>query len=82
MFPWGNRGVETHVKGYRGLRSLLDDRRVDAVDERDEASDRNPFGENRIEVDRREMDRASPAAWVGRLSTRLDAAVSRLAWRR
>ena len=56
---------------------------VDAVDEKDgEASDRNPFGENRIEVDRQEMDRASPAAWVGRLSARLDAAVSRLAWRR
>ena len=57
---------------------------VDAVDEEDgeEASDRNPFGEDSIEVDRREMDRVSPAAWVGRLSTRLDEAVSRLAWRR
>ena len=54
---------------------------VDAVDEK-EASDRNPFDEDRIEVDRRAMNRVSPAAWVGRLSTRLDEAVSRLAWRR
>ena len=56
---------------------------VDAADDdEEEASDRNPFGEDSIEVDRREMDRVSPAAWVGRLSTRLDEAVSRLTWRR
>ena len=58
---------------------------VDAVDEKDEeeeTSDRDPFEEDSIEVDRRAMDRVSPAAWVGRLSTRLDEAVSRLAWRR
>ncbi len=55
---------------------------VDAVDEEEAASDRNPFGEDRIEVDEREMDRVSPAAWVGRVSSRLDEAVSRLAWRR
>ncbi|PSP77251.1 hypothetical protein BRC88_14380 [Halobacteriales archaeon QS_4_69_225] len=57
---------------------------VDAVDEEGEegASDRDPFGEDRIEVDRRAMDRVSPAAWVGRLSTRLDEVVGRLAWRR
>ena len=56
---------------------------VDAVDDEADASDRRePFGEDRIEVDGREMDRVSPAAWVGRVSTRLDEAVSRLAWRR
>ena len=55
---------------------------VDAVDEKEEASDRDPFGEDSIEVDRRAMDRVSPAAWAGRLSTRLDEVVGRLAWRR
>jgi hypothetical protein len=58
---------------------------VDAVDEKDEeeeTSDRDPFEEDSIEVDRRAMDRVSPAAWVGRLSTRLDEVVGRLAWRR
>ena len=57
---------------------------VDAVDEEEEeeASDRDPFAEDSIEVDRRAMDRVSPAAWVGRLSTRLDEVVGRLAWRR
>ena len=58
---------------------------VDAVGEKDEekeTSDRDPFGEDRIEVGRREMDRVSPAAWVGQLSTRLDEVVGRLAWRR
>ena len=58
---------------------------VDAVNEEEkegETSDRNPFGEDSIEVDRRAMDRVSPAAWVGQLSTRLDEVVGRLAWRR
>ena len=56
---------------------------VDAADDETDASNRrDPFGENSIEVDRREMDRVSPAAWVGRLSTRLDEVVGRLAWRR
>ena len=57
---------------------------VDAVDEEEEkeTSDRDPFEEDSIEVDRRAIDRVSPAAWVGRLSTRLDEIVGRLAWRR
>ena len=58
---------------------------VDAVDEKDEekeTSNRDPFEEDSIEVDRRAMDRVSPAAWAGRLSTRLDEVVGRLAWRR
>ncbi|MFB6268700.1 MAG: hypothetical protein ABEH83_02065 [Halobacterium sp.] len=51
---------------------------VDAVDEAD--ADRDPFGDERIEVDQREMERASPDAWIGRLSGRVNAAVSRLVW--
>lgn len=51
---------------------------VDAVDE--DNGDRDPFGDERIEVDQREMERASPEAWMGRLSTRVNDAVSRLVW--
>ncbi|WP_226022318.1 hypothetical protein [Halomicrobium salinisoli] len=54
---------------------------VDAVDE-EEAGGRDPFGDDRIEVDEREMQRASPDAWVARVSSRIDDAVTRLAWSR
>ncbi len=54
---------------------------VDAADDEDEEG-RDPFGEDRIEVDEREMQRASPDAWVSRLSARIDDAVTRLAWGR
>lgn len=52
---------------------------VDAVDE-DET--RDPFGDERIEVDRTSMQRASPEAWLSRLSTRVDDAVTRFVWNR
>jgi len=56
---------------------------VDAVDDDDEKeSSRDPFGEERIEVDRRELQRVSPEAWMGRVSSRVNDAVSRLVWRR
>ena len=51
---------------------------VDAVDE----EDRDPFGDERIEVDRTSMERASPEAWLSRLSTRLDDAVTQFVWGR
>jgi hypothetical protein len=51
---------------------------VDAVDE----EERDPFGGERIEVDRASMERASPEAWLSRLSTRLDDAVTRFVWNR
>ena len=52
---------------------------VDAVDEE---GDRDPFGEERIEVDRGSMERASPEAWLSRLSSRIDDAVTRFVWKR
>jgi hypothetical protein len=57
---------------------------VDAVDGEDGEGGgrRDPFGEERIEVDRREMERVSPEAWMGRLSTRVNDAVSRFVWGR
>lgn len=53
---------------------------VDAVDE--ETEERDPFGEERIEVDEREMERVSPEAWIRRVSSKIDSAVSRFAWNR
>jgi len=50
---------------------------VDAVDE-----DRDPFGDERIEVDRKSIERASPEAWLGRVSARIDDAVTRFVWNR
>ena len=56
---------------------------VDAVDdENEEGGSRDPFGEERIEVDQRELERVSPEAWMGRVSSRVNDAVSRLVWRR
>ena len=56
---------------------------VDAVDDEDEeGGSRDPFGEERIEVDQRELERVSPEAWMGRVSSRVNNAVSRLVWRR
>jgi hypothetical protein len=52
---------------------------VDAVDEE---ADRDPFGDERIEVDQTSMERASPEAWLSRLSTRVDDAVTRFVWSR
>ncbi|QGX95476.1 hypothetical protein EI982_12100 [Haloplanus rallus] len=51
---------------------------VDAVDE----DDHDPFGDERIEVDRESMERASPEAWLARVSTRIDDAVTRFVWNR
>ena len=51
---------------------------VDAVDE--ENGGRNdPFGDDRIEVEERQLERASPEAWFGRVSSRIDQVVSRFA---
>ncbi|GCF13856.1 hypothetical protein Harman_17910 [Haloarcula mannanilytica] len=55
---------------------------VDAVDETAGEQIRDPFGEDRIEVDQRDIERASPEAWIGRLSTRVNEAVSRYVWGR
>ena len=52
---------------------------VDAVEESEE---RDPFGPKRIEVDRDSMERASPEAWLARVSARVDDAVTRFVWGR
>ena len=52
---------------------------VDAVDEE---GGHDPFGDERIEIDRTSMERASPEAWLSRLSTRIDDAVTQFVWGR
>ena len=54
---------------------------VDAVDDEEDRS-QDPFGGERIEVDERELERVSPEAWMGRVSSRVNEAVSRLVWGR
>jgi hypothetical protein len=54
---------------------------VDAVDD-EEQSREDPFGDERIEVEERQLERASPEAWFGRVSARVNRVVSRFAWGR
>lgn len=51
-------------------------------DERSPKTDRDPYGERRIEVDADDLRTVSPAAWVSRVSSRIDDAVSRFTWGR
>lgn len=57
---------------------------VDAVgsdDERENAK-RDPFGDEAIEIDEEALRRVSPAAWVGRVTSRLDAYAQRVIYGR
>jgi len=54
---------------------------VDAVDEEDEQRE-DPFGDDRIEVEETQLERVSPEAWFGRVSSRVNSVVSRFAWGR
>lgn len=55
---------------------------VDAVDDEGETGREDPFGDDRIEVDERELERASPEAWFARVSARVNQVVSSFAWGR
>ncbi len=55
---------------------------VDAASSDDEETDRDPFGDDAIEVDERDLRRVSPGVWLGRVTDRLDAAVERLVYGR
>ncbi|WP_253736631.1 hypothetical protein [Halohasta salina] len=48
----------------------------------EEETDRDPLGDERIELEAAEIRRVAPAAWVGRLTSRLDEIVHRLTYGR
>ncbi len=48
----------------------------------DELGERDPYGEERIEVDEDRLRTLSPGAWAGGLADRLDDAVGRFVWNR
>lgn len=48
----------------------------------DERAERNPYGENRIEVDEDRLRTLTPDGWITGLSSRIDAMAQRLIWRR
>lgn len=54
---------------------------VDTVSE-SEAADRDPFSDERIEVEEDDLRRVSPSAWMARLTTRLDELARRLTYGR
>lgn len=52
------------------------------VDAAVEDEDRDPFGDERIEVEDTEFRRISPAVWIGKIGGRLDDIVQRLTYGR
>jgi hypothetical protein len=52
------------------------------TDEDDGGRERDPFAEDRIEVDERQLRTVSPAAWLGRVKRRLDDYATRLTYGR
>ena len=55
---------------------------VDAVEEEGDAERENPFDDERIEVEEESLERVSPGAWFGRMSSRVNRIVSSFAWGR
>lgn len=55
---------------------------VDAVDDENGGEREDPFGDDRIEVDERQLERVSPEAWFGQVSSRVNDVVSKFAWGR
>ncbi|MFO7834486.1 MAG: hypothetical protein R6V31_10670 [Halohasta sp.] len=48
----------------------------------DEAADRDPFGDERIEVEEATLRQVAPAAWMQRVTRRLDELARRLTYDR
>jgi len=53
---------------------------VDAVNADSEEGPRDPFGDERIEVEESAIRRVSPVAWMGNVTERLNTAVRRLTY--
>lgn len=52
------------------------------VDVTDDGTERNPFGDARIEVDDDQLRALSPSAWLGGVKRRLDDVATRLTYGR
>ena len=65
-------GDETEACGRCSMTTVVDA----AVEE----GDHDPFGDERIEVAEDDLRRISPAAWMGRLTRRLDEIARRLTY--
>jgi hypothetical protein len=52
------------------------------VDAAVDGEERDPFGDERIEVDSETFSRISPAVWLSRVGARLNAAVQRFTYGR
>ncbi len=72
------RGKQTESCGRCAMSTVVD---VTASDG-EEGENRDPFGENAIEVDEETLRRLSPGAWAGRVTGRLDAAATRIIYGR
>ncbi|WP_435068009.1 hypothetical protein [Haloplanus sp. C73] len=70
-------GKDTETCGRCAMSSVVG---AAAATDDDAASD--PYDEDRIEVDERQLRAVSPAAWLGRLTRRLDEYVVRLTYDR
>lgn len=55
---------------------------VDATEDGEGGADRDPFGDERIEVDDSQLRRASPGAWLGGVVSKLDDVATRLTYGR
>jgi len=55
---------------------------VDAVNADKEGGPRDPFGEERIEVEESAVQRVSPVAWTQQITSRLNAAVRKFTYGR
>ena len=54
------------------MSTVVDVASSDGDDESEDGPNRDPFGENAIEVDENTLRRVSPGAWAGRITERLD----------
>ncbi|MFB9825307.1 hypothetical protein [Halobaculum roseum] len=55
---------------------------VDATEDGEGVADRDPFGDDRIELDADELRRTSPTAWLGGVVSALDDIGNRLTYGR
>ena len=70
-------GKQTEACGRCAMSSVVD---VSQDDGEAESGSRDPFGEQRIEVDERQLRAVSPGAWLSGVKTRLDEFATRITY--